>query len=868
MLASSSALDFVHMVLGPPAAIAYSVGSDASGAVYSVGCVSSASDFKITPGALSASSFFGPAIFLQKLSPDGSKVLVSALLAGVQSCLFSIAAKTDSAGNTYVALLYSSVAQMNITWGGEPDGGTAVLKISPQGDRILSGERVLGYQGPPWALDVDSSGSVYVAAVGIQQIQVGKIGADGSVVEYSIPFTDPYDRGIGLAAGPDHSIYVAASPSYIYRIDPSLSTVIYRTQIGSQYRGQSLGRIAVDAAGNAYVAGSLPFPDGAAPIPVNQVGFTQAAPGTNHAVIVKLDPAGAIVYATAFDATAFTAVALDKNGGVWAAGASQIGFTIAAVDPAGTALTHYISLPAIRPQVYNGGENQVYGAMLDANGRLLVAGMTPSLTLPDAAAGRDYGVNDAGDANAFVLRVNPAAPQADLQIATTASATITCWFCHITYTVQLKNSGPAPATDVLLKFPDFVNGNPVFTELMVSCRATQSGFCSKNGNIQRIVFPVLAPGETEYVEFEVTVPLQAPNPFPLLLSALTSTEDPNQSNNETVIDTPVQTVFLQTGAPGAFQVQVDDRMVISAALPPEFAGPPVAANTDIEVYVPTPQAVSGILYAFDGWSDGSGDNPRVFHVGSSGLQLPMKVRRVTEPWVSPDAPVVQAGSYQTGAVSPGEIVTLFGYNLGPSVLQSASLDSSGRIATSLAGLQVFFGDAPAPIVYASANTSAVIVPYSVSGESTVVLSIQYNQLVSAPLVVKVTDSAPGLFTQNSQGSGPLAAFNSDGSTNSLAQPAARGDIVVFYGSGEGLTQPVPPDGTIAGPAPPMPLLPVSVTIGGKPAQVVYSGGVPGLTAGLIQINARVPPDASPGLLPAILTVGKAASQREATVAVR
>jgi uncharacterized protein (TIGR03437 family) len=93
-------------------------------------------------------------------------------------------------------------------------------------------------------------------------------------------------------------------------------------------------------------------------------------------------------------------------------------------------------------------------------------------------------------------------------------------------------------------------------------------------------------------------------------------------------------------------------------------------------------------------------------------------------------------------------------------------------------------------------------------------------------------------------------------------------IVVLYGSGEGLTNPVPADGTINGASPPRPVLQVSATAAGQPAQVLYAGGVTGSTAGLLQINLQIPTDVPAGLLPVVLTVGTNSSQGEATIAVQ
>jgi uncharacterized protein (TIGR03437 family) len=132
----------------------------------------------------------------------------------------------------------------------------------------------------------------------------------------------------------------------------------------------------------------------------------------------------------------------------------------------------------------------------------------------------------------------------------------------------------------------------------------------------------------------------------------------------------------------------------------------------------------------------------------------------------------------------------------------------------------------------------------------------------------VTDSAPGLFSSNTQGFAPLAAVNEDGSLNSLANPAVHGATVVFYASGEGLTNPVPTDGEVAGAGAPTPQLPIVVSIDGQKAEVIYAGGVPGVTAGLMQIVARVPATARAGFLPIVLTVGSHLSQVGGTIAVR
>jgi uncharacterized protein (TIGR03437 family) len=77
------------------------------------------------------------------------------------------------------------------------------------------------------------------------------------------------------------------------------------------------------------------------------------------------------------------------------------------------------------------------------------------------------------------------------------------------------------------------------------------------------------------------------------------------------------------------------------------------------------------------------------------------------------------------------------------------------------------------------------------------------------------------------------------------------------------------DGQITGTVLPTPLLPVSVRIGGLDAKVSYAGAAPGLIAGVVQVNALVPPGTPSGSgVPIVFTVGQSSSQAGVIVAIR
>jgi len=234
----------------------------------------------------------------------------------------------------------------------------------------------------------------------------------------------------------------------------------------------------------------------------------------------------------------------------------------------------------------------------------------------------------------------------------------------------------------------------------------------------------------------------------------------------------------------------------------------------------------------------------------------------------PSAGVASAASYQGGAVSPGEIVTIFGVAIGPEKLTGAQISSPGFVDNSLVGTRVYFDGIPAPLVYVSANQVSAIVPYEVAGETGTQVQIEYLGAMSDPATVPVAAAAPGLFTTNFSGTGQGAILNQDHSLNSAANPAARGSVVSIYATGEGQTNPAGLDGRIAGTVLPAPMQQVSATIGGLPAGVTYAGGANGLVAGGIQINVRVPQGVVPGASVAVvIKIGSAISQTGVTLAV-
>ena len=231
------------------------------------------------------------------------------------------------------------------------------------------------------------------------------------------------------------------------------------------------------------------------------------------------------------------------------------------------------------------------------------------------------------------------------------------------------------------------------------------------------------------------------------------------------------------------------------------------------------------------------------------------------------AAAASAASYDGSVVAPGEIVVITGTAIGPSPLVSAA-PADGFFPTTVSGTRVLIGGKAAPIIYASERQTSAIVPWDVIGPA-VEIAIEYQGARSRTLTLPVASSAPGFFSANASGRGQAAALNQNLSVNSTANPADPGSIVVLYGTGEGRTVPASVDGKIAFEAPfPRPELPVNVSIGGQRVDVLYAGAAPGLVAGVLQLNVRVPEAIAAGNQAVVVRIGERTSQAGLTIAVK
>jgi uncharacterized protein (TIGR03437 family) len=229
--------------------------------------------------------------------------------------------------------------------------------------------------------------------------------------------------------------------------------------------------------------------------------------------------------------------------------------------------------------------------------------------------------------------------------------------------------------------------------------------------------------------------------------------------------------------------------------------------------------------------------------------------------------VVHAASDQGGVpIAPGGLITVYGVNLADGVGQSKGLP----LPQQLNGTQVLLGNQPLPILYTSTGQLNVQVPYTVPVNTQYQLTVQHGATLSVPQSLVVAQAQPGVFTVNQQGTGQGSIVKSDQVT--LAQPgapAAVGETIVIYCTGLGAVTPAVKEGSPAPTTPPLSTTvnEVTVTIGGKTAQVAFSGLTPGY-AGLYQLNVVVPTGITTGdAVPVVLSVAGQTSPA-VTIAVR
>lgn len=245
------------------------------------------------------------------------------------------------------------------------------------------------------------------------------------------------------------------------------------------------------------------------------------------------------------------------------------------------------------------------------------------------------------------------------------------------------------------------------------------------------------------------------------------------------------------------------------------------------------------------------------------------------------------------SIAAGELITIEGANLGPASPASGrsfTVNAQGGVSSTLAGVQVLFGNTTGTPIFVSPGQINVVVPWEIAGQTSTSLVVTYNGSQSTAVTLSVVSVAPAIYTLDSTGSGQAAALNLTGSSAGAfngpaagvivggsvvpTSPASQGAFLALFLTGGGQTNPASATGSVNPPGP-LPLMNwtagssvVTATIGGQPAVVQYAGAAPGFVAGVVQVNLQVPAGVSGNGLPVAIAIDGVQTQTAATIAVQ
>jgi uncharacterized protein (TIGR03437 family) len=220
--------------------------------------------------------------------------------------------------------------------------------------------------------------------------------------------------------------------------------------------------------------------------------------------------------------------------------------------------------------------------------------------------------------------------------------------------------------------------------------------------------------------------------------------------------------------------------------------------------------------------------------------------------------IVNAAS-SSPPIASGSFVSVYGQNLADAPTDWSSAIVSGKLPTSLGGVQVLVNGQNAFISYVQPTQVNVLTPPdSTVGPVEVDVINNHGTVVATGTMA---GASPALFTYALQSrfyadalfAADYAYVAAVGALPGVtSRPAQAGDYILLFATGLGQTNPPYPAGQVLTAAYPVPdLSKVSVLIGGQPALVHFAGMT---YAGLFQINIQAPSGVPAGDQPIVLGV--------------
>jgi uncharacterized protein (TIGR03437 family) len=199
-----------------------------------------------------------------------------------------------------------------------------------------------------------------------------------------------------------------------------------------------------------------------------------------------------------------------------------------------------------------------------------------------------------------------------------------------------------------------------------------------------------------------------------------------------------------------------------------------------------------------------------------------------------------AGGAISGRVAPGELIAIYGLNIGPATPQWGAFNAAGFMPTSLGGVQVTIGGTAAALLYVSSTQINLVAPVELTAGSAAELALTVNGAAAGNFRSMTDSAAPGVFA---------GAINQDGTLNSASNPAPDGSYVSVWATGTGFFP--GRDGQMQTGANAFCNFICGIGVQVNPAGTIpvpasYIGAAPGLVNGVVQIDFPVGPAGSLG----------------------
>ncbi len=590
----------------------------------------------------------------------------------------------------------------------------------------------------------------------------------------------------------------------VVKLNPQASQYLYVRYVGGSVN-ESASAIAVDSAGDVYVAGSTISPD----FPVTTGNGTLATPPvpgmSERTFVFKLDPDGQLVFSDLLGGSTDSfaqAIAVNASGQVLVSGMSAgPGFPS---TPGAYSVTDTNGAPYLL-EVDATGTKVLFSATgiggsaitLDSSGNIYMAGTTGSLTYP----------------------TTPGSYQPNFPVFQTCIAP-----CHGQF------QGPNQYVTKL---------DPTGTKIIFSTAVSGSGNTLNNGLAVDAQGDVYLTGLAG-VSYPFTVPVPIPPEGPALdmlstpsLPFLTKLDPAGQ---KLLFSVPVGGAGVKLGSNGSAYVGgifgTYDLYNMVASIPalknvPAPCAPPYLHSAAYVSQVDTASgnllgsqflglsahpisgvAVSGSTLWITGATTFAGF-PFSGNILTTGNPGSKQVQGAFLGAVDFSAAQPPAGTPQIGCVMdaatlepaspivPNQLLTIFGTGLGPDQAATATNDST----TTLGGVQVSFGSRfgslAAPLLYVSPTQINLAVPLvSEDPLSLPAMKVTVNGVPSPSLEFPVSYANPSLFVVPGSYSPTLEqsitlALNADGSVNSASNPAKVGSGISVFVNGLAMDPQIP-----------------------------------------------------------------------------